>query len=207
MHTIFFTRLSKQTAFVLVLLLACASIVLLSCKQQQEPNFDLSMLKKNTIIPGVGVKGCIAGMRTKDLGERWTRVVGGFCESSRGIVAIEKNERVLHVLFVFDSNDDWGDFEVAFSGGTREGITSTSSIEDVILTYGQPTSISAVFRFERRERHVGLMYPEKGIDFRFLEDKLHRVYVYEATFDYDPQFFTDIGDVSKYRAIKPDNSP
>ena len=92
-------------------------------------------------------------------------------------------------------------YEQPFIGTIDQGISIKSSIEEVIQTYGQPISITTP-QSKQYGSDVTLYYYGRGIIFSFHDEVLVGISVSLPRYNLDPLESGDIGDTTKYRAIR-----
>jgi hypothetical protein len=202
-----------------VILLLCCQVCLVGCGETTTPQAlpDLSKLEDDVIVAGFGTKSVHLGMSVDELGPNWVR--GSelypdlptqnhtFYNRKVCILFKERDGRIEGVRYFYDPNGT--DAERPFAGRTQEGIEASSTIENVIKTYGQPETIMATIADGNYGRPVDLMrdrvtlrYLLRGFLFDFRATKLSSIEVYPPDPDYDRELYQDAGPVALYRAIK-----
>jgi hypothetical protein len=169
-------------------------------------------LTESVVRPGWGVDACHLGMSVDECisafgdpdevrttrGDRFAD--GTMTFHKHGLMIAYRDDAVVQVLFWYQSDE-----YVPFRGGPGKQLESNCSIADVTEQFGKPASVSVTdiisleewnkmspeveyydgkYRAGKQERT--LYYPEKGIDFTFLDGALEVVRVYEENlFSFD----------------------
>lgn len=159
----------------------------------ENPSNDHNQLSSDTPIQeGYGIPSCYIGMPVAELSKDWERVPEPDLSDEmqfnkkKGMYIGEENGRVISVDFLF--LDDELD---PYQGSAREGISATSSLSEVRAKYGDPSYILESTRsdfgsFPNGDETV-VDYVEKGIRFKFINDRLVSITVQspDKHFDYE----------------------
>ena len=145
-----------------------------------------------SIKAGYGIPSCHIGMPVAELGIDWERVSEPDLSNElqfnkkSGLYIQEESGKVKSVEFRY------ADDELApYQGSTHEGISATSSLNDVREKYGEPSYILQATRSDigsfPNSEETNIDYVERGIQFQFIEDRLVSIAVLtpEKTFDYE----------------------
>ncbi len=128
------------------------------------------------IEPNVAVGKIHSGMRIRDvvdqLGEPPRRTANSLEYTTLGFAVMPDAEGIVRVVMCGDVTGLNGPLVKAFSGRTREGIGLTSTRQEVVRAYGQPTS-SEQFRGGTES----LRYDSLGITFTLEGGKVYHMIV------------------------------
>lgn len=148
------------------------ALVVFGCGPDPKPEPSEPML----IEPKVSVGPIKAGMTTDEvvglLGEPQLRTANALEYKRLGFAVMHGPDKVIQVVMCGDVTGLNGPLVKAFTGRTKEGIGLTSTREEVVNAYGQPTS-SQKFLGGRES----LRYDQLGITFSLEGEKVHHLIV------------------------------
>ena len=203
------SHLSRFTAT--VFLLAAIS----GCQEHSQLNEKEQMPKlqfptdDRTIIEDVGIKSAYLGMPANELGPEWKSEGSdinprnpslkrySYTNRVKGLNIGVSDGKIICINFCY--GPEWK--IMPFQGKTSSGIGSDSTVEEIIHTYGQPDSMN-VIPWKGKEE-VSLSYLIRGLFITLTDGQVRSISICEPEPDYDRDLYEDLGDVSKYRSIKP----
>ncbi|HSU54004.1 MAG TPA: hypothetical protein VLT36_08115 [Candidatus Dormibacteraeota bacterium] len=128
------------------------------------------------IEPNVAVGPVHAGMRVQELvaklGEPERRTANSLEYTRRGFAVMPGPDGTVHVIMCGDVTGISGPLVKAFTGRTKEGIGLGSTREDLVKTYGEPTSSE---RF--RGGTESIRYDPLGITFTLEAGKIYHMII------------------------------
>ena len=155
---------------------ATSALCLVGCSDQQSDNAVASRNAPLLIEPNVAMGQIHAGMRAEDviakLGEPERRTANALEYTQLGFAVMPGPDGVIQVVMCGDVTGINGPLVRAFTGRTKEGIGLTSTREEVVQAYGQPSSDQKM-----RAGAESMRYDNLGITFTLEGGKVYHMIV------------------------------
>ena len=173
--------MTPSNLFRLLLTWVCLPICCVSCSEDSEKQQNAPIL----IQPNVSVGKIHAGMRVQDviaqLGEPKRRTANALEYTPLGFAVMPNRDGIVQVVMCGDVTGLSGPLVKAFTGRTKEGIGLTSTREELLKTFGEPTSDQKMMGGAESIRYDSL-----GMTFTLESDKIYHMIVRLGVVEKEP---------------------